>query len=895
MTTWTRSGLPFLLLAALGLAPLTLSAQVSAPGAAQPRVDGDVAVLLSYSYGVALYEKALPAFLRVMQQAGWSRASLHFEFLNLGQNNRSEYRQHLASLLQEKLAGNDIALVITAGTPAREFLRNEGKDLFPQAPLLDVLGSDRTAEAIPGRRIVTVPSTLDYAGTIKLALRLFPSTKHVAVVSGASEIDSALEREFREAVAPWAGKLAFEYTSSRTLDETLGAIAALPPNAIVVFINYLSDVAGRRFTSADVARQLSRASRAPVFSLLSSYLDEGVLGGSSIDVEAEGARAGRVALDILGGRMPLAEPVTTLPSVHVAMLDARQLPRWSLDQGRVPEGSVLVNATPTSWREFIPLVVLGLAIILIQSFWVAKLIVQQRRREAAEVALRESRTQLTLAIEGSRAGLWDWHIDRQEITINEAWASLLGCTSAELSPLSIDDWNALCHPDDLKRSNALFEQHLAGKIPYYECEVRLKHKAGHWVWVLGRGRITERDVNGIPIRVTGTHLDVTQRKKLEADLIQAQKIESIGRLAGGVAHDFNNLLMAIGGNADLALLDVPADHPAHREIRNIQLATRHAASLTRQLLTFARRQVVEPKVLNLNDVVAGLTQMLQRLIGEDTELVVHQAPAAAWIRIDPGQMEQVIVNLVVNARDAMPDGGRITIRTSHVSLDAPVARQIGGLAPGAYVSMAVSDTGAGMSDEVRAHIFEPFFTTKDPGKGTGLGLATCFGIVRQNQGQIQFASDAGHGTTFTVYLPRVDEADAPAELPDLGSTYRRGTESILLTEDDGAVRETIERLLRSQGYEVIPVADGLAALDALRAREGRIHLLVTDVIMPGMSGLKLVQEVQRTYGHVKLLCVSGFPTRAGVEELVSKPGVQFLQKPFSAADLAAKVRETLDS
>jgi PAS domain S-box-containing protein len=865
------------------------------PAAERARLEGEVVVLLSYTYGLSMYEKAIPPFVTVMQRAGISRASLHLEFLDLTNGNGGDYRQNLATLLRQKYAGRQIALIVTVGTPAMEFLRTDGAELFPQVPVLDVLGTDSTVPPIPGRRIVCAPTILDYAGTVGLALQLFPRTRHVLVVSGASEIDKVLEREFRSAVSPWAGSLAFEYTSDRTLEETLQRVASPPSNSVVVFINYFADTTGRNFVSVEVGERLLRAARVPVFSMYAVFLDGGPLGGSMVEFESEGARAARTALDILDRKIPLAEPVTVLPSVHVTMLDARQLQKWGLSESTVPEGSLVVNGAQSSWPQFIPLVVLAIAIILIQSFWVAKLIVQQRRREAAEVALRESQTQLTLAIEGSRAGLWDWRVGDGTIILNDAWANLVGYSVQELSPVSVDTWNALCHPDDLTKSRALFEQHFSGKTPYYECEVRLRHKAGHWVWALGRGRITERNVGGAPVRVTGTHLDITQRKRLEADLIQAQKMESIGRLAGGVAHDFNNLLMAIGGNADLALIDVPAEHPAHQELKNIQLATRRAASLTRQLLTFARRQVVEPRVLNVNDVVGDLTQMLQRLIGEDTELVVHAAPETGWVRIDPGQIEQVLVNLVVNARDAMPEGGRIAIRTSNVTLDAPVARQIGDVAPGGYVSVAVSDTGAGMSDEVRAHIFEPFFTTKEPGKGTGLGLATCFGIVRQNQGHIHFASDPGRGTTFTVYLPRVDESYAPVEMPDNGSTLQRGTESILLAEDDGAVRATVERLLRAQGYEVTAVADAQAALDALREREGEFRLLVTDVIMPGMSGLKLVEEVQRSHADVKLLCVSGYPTRTGVEQLVSRPGVHFLQKPFGAADLATKVREALDS
>jgi PAS domain S-box-containing protein len=865
--------------------------------AARPSIvplDGDVVVILSYNYGLSMYERALPTFVSLLEREGLSSANLHLDFLDLTHDS-GDYRERLANLLRQKYAGRHISLVVTVGTPALDFLRRDGADLFPQAPVLDVLGTDAAVAPIPGRRIVSAPTTLDYAGTMKLALQLFPETAHVLVVCGASDIDKGLEREFKEVAKRWAGRLAFEYTSDMTLDEMLQRVAALPPHSIILFVNFFADAGGRSLASIEVGEQVLEAARVPTFALYAVFMELGPLGGSMVEFESEGTRAARVALDMLRGKMAITEPVTVLPSVHVATLDARQLRRWGLSDSRVPAGTAIVNGAQPSWQQFIPLVVLAIAIILIQSFWVAKLIRQQRRREAAEIALRNSQTQLTMAIEGSRAGLWDLRVRDATITINESWANLVGRTAGELSPVTVDTWNGLCHPDDLRKSNALMEQHLVGKTPFYECEVRLKHKAGHWVWVLGRGRTTERDVNGTAIRVTGTHIDITQRKRLEADLIQAQKMESIGRLAGGVAHDFNNLLMAIGGNADLALLDVGQEHPAHAELRNIQAATRRASSLTRQLLTFARRQVVEPKVLDVNEIVGDLTQMLQRLVGEDTGFVVHALPEPAYVRIDPGQVEQVIVNLVVNARDAMPEGGRITIRTSSVSLDAPIARQFGDVSPGGYISIAVSDTGPGMSDEVKARIFEPFFTTKEPGKGTGLGLATCFGIVRQNHGHIHFASDAGRGTTFTVYLPRVEEPRLPAEPADTRSGLPRGTETVLLAEDDDAVRATVEQMLRSNGYRVMSVANGQDALDTLRAKAGEIQLLVTDVIMPGMSGFKLVEEVQRSHGAVKLLCVSGYPTRAGVEQLASKPGIQFLQKPFSAADLAAKVRETLDA
>ena len=400
--------------------------------------------------------------------------------------------------------------------------------------------------------------------------------------------------------------------------------------------------------------------------------------------------------------------------------------------------------------------------------------------------------------------------------------------------------------------------------------------------------------DGHLVRVWGTQRDVSEQRHLEEQFRQAQKMEAVGQLAGGIAHDFNNLLTAILGNTQLLLRDLPPGDANRGDVEEIRKASERAASLTRQLLAYSRRQMLQPEVLDLNVVVAEMDKMLRRLIGEHIALVTVLSPDLGRVRADPNQIEQVLVNLAVNARDAMPDGGKLTIETANVDLDDAFAQAHLGSVPGPYAMFAVTDTGIGMDSTVRAHLFEPFFTTKDVGKGTGLGLATAYGIVKQSDGYIAVYSEPGHGSSFTIYLPRIatPAGTAPAAAK---SGPGRGTETVLVVEDEPAVLTLSCRALEAQGYVVLAASDAAAALRVVERHGGIIHLLLTDVVMPGLSGRDLADQLAARRPGIRVLYMSGYPGDAVVQHGELPAGSAFLQKPFSPDGLARKVRDVLDA
>ena len=380
----------------------------------------------------------------------------------------------------------------------------------------------------------------------------------------------------------------------------------------------------------------------------------------------------------------------------------------------------------------------------------------------------------------------------------------------------------------------------------------------------------------------------------EEQLRQSQKLEAIGQLAGGVAHDFNNLLTAINGYSALALRRLGEDHPISAYLEEIKKAGERATNLTRQLLAFGRKQLLQPLALNLNDIVGDMIKLLKRLIGEDVQLVTKAGVNLKQIKADPGQLEQVLVNLVVNARDAMPRGGTVTIETANIVLDGTYASRHVGVTPGEYVMLAVSDTGVGMDHETQSHIFEPFFTTKEKGKGTGLGLSTVYGIVRQSGGNIWVYSEPGRGTTFKVYLPQVHDeitkVDAIAEV-----IIKRGSETVLLVEDEDMVRNLARQILEETGYTVLAANGGEEALHLFKTHKGTIHLMITDVVMPKMSGKDVADKLKETHPETKVLFMSGYTDEAIVHHGIVDSHIAFIQKPFSEVALTQKIREVLDA
>ncbi len=386
---------------------------------------------------------------------------------------------------------------------------------------------------------------------------------------------------------------------------------------------------------------------------------------------------------------------------------------------------------------------------------------------------------------------------------------------------------------------------------------------------------------------------MTERKKLEAQLLQSQKMEAVGQLAGGVAHDFNNLLTGIIGYTDLMLMGANLDEESCSSLHEIRGAASRAAALTRQLLAFSRRQLLQPRIIDLNGLVADMENMLRRLIGEDIDLMIALAPDVGRIKADRSQVEQVILNLVVNARDAMPRGGRLTIDTTNVVLDESYVGDHVGVEPGKYVRLAVSDTGCGMEPDVQARIFEPFFTTKAVGKGTGLGLSTVYGIVKQSNGHIALYSEPGAGSTFKLYLPRVDSGAAVEEANARTRALPRGNETILLVEDNEVVRKATSQMLRQNGYDVLEASEAIEAIGVFEGALRPVHLLLTDVIMPGLNGRELAERLTSRAPNLRVLFMSGY-----TDDAISRHGglsddIVFLEKPFACDALIAKVQEAL--
>jgi PAS domain S-box-containing protein len=506
--------------------------------------------------------------------------------------------------------------------------------------------------------------------------------------------------------------------------------------------------------------------------------------------------------------------------------------------------------------------------------------------------LTRSEERLRLALTAAEIGIWEWDPQTHQITWSEGAERLFGRTPDAFSQTHAAFFN-LIHPQDQPKVAGALEKAVADGSRF-KVEYRIVWPDDTIRWMSSRGKVVAGS-QGNSSRLAGTIHDITERKSLEAQLRQAQKMEVVGQLAGGIAHDFNNLLTVINGYSALILDRLEPEDSLYLDLMQVQKAGERAAKLTAQLLAFSRNQVLQPELLNLNEVVANIEKMLRRLIGENINLETALQADLGQVKADPSQLEQVILNLAVNARDAMPEGGELAIKTANVELDEFYTRRHAGVKPGPYVLLAVSDTGAGMDAETQGHIFEPFFTTKEPGKGTGLGLATVYGIIKQSDGHIWFYSEPGHGTTFKIYLPRSGETTEPVQ-SDMGPLLCAGTETILLVEDETEVRVLTGKVLLEYGYKILEAIDANQALHLCEQHDGAIDLLITDVIMPGgMNGRQLAGRLIGQYPELRVLYVSGYTDDIIAKQGILDAGAGFLEKPFNPDILARKVRELLDT
>jgi len=514
-------------------------------------------------------------------------------------------------------------------------------------------------------------------------------------------------------------------------------------------------------------------------------------------------------------------------------------------------------------------------------------------RKKIENALRESDEKFHQLADNISDVFWITSPDMRRVhylspAFDRVWGRL--AASAMEHP---QEWSDAIVLEDRKLVFAVFGRLMAGK-PSVEVEFRIARPNGEVRWIHSRG-FQVRDAAGKVVRLTGVARDITESKRIEAQLIQSQRLETVGKLAGGVAHEFNSILTAILGQSELLLGDLPAGSPLSRNAREITKAANRAAVLTRQLLAYGRKQFLRPEILELNLVVNGMKSAFRHLLGDEVDVQIVADPGLRAVRADAGQIEQVIMNVALNAADAMPNGGKLTLETANVTLDEEYVSRFPDLKAGEYVMLAITDTGAGIAKEVMPRIFEPFFTTKEIGKGTGLGLSTCYGILKQSGGHINVYSELSRGATFKIYLPPF-EAPAKSPQPRPGApVLQRGTETILLVEDDPGLREMAANLLGRLGYKVLSAANGLEALKLKQQYgAGHVDLLFTDVVMPHMSGKELADRMHSLYPRTKILFSSAYTENAILHQGVLNKGVALLQKPFTPSALALMVREVLD-
>ena len=516
-------------------------------------------------------------------------------------------------------------------------------------------------------------------------------------------------------------------------------------------------------------------------------------------------------------------------------------------------------------------------------------------------ALRESEQRYARAVSATSDAIWEWNLATNEIYYSPRWYEMLGYSGREEELRQIS-WKDICPPEDYQRAMAMIKAAIQSPDPVkYETEFRMKALDGTWRVILGRGNVVSRDQQGKALIFSGTNADITERKlseqekeRLREQLTQAQKMESVGRLAGGIAHDFNNMLGVILGHSEMAMMKIDSSQPLYKEIQEIRKAAERSADLTRQLLAFARRQTAVPIVLNLDDTVEGMLKMLRRLIGEDIDLVWKPGASLWKVKMDPSQIDQILANLCVNARDAISGVGKIVIETKPAVFDPSYCARNPSYLPGSYVRIAISDNGCGMDKKTLDRLFEPFFTTKALGKGTGLGLATVYGIVKQNQGFINVYSETGQGATFSVYLRRYTGKTDNSRQSDSETSVPRGNETILLVEDEPVILEMTATMLVQFGYQVLKAETPKEAIRKAKEYQNDIHLLITDVVMPEMNGRDLTQNILSLYPKIRILFMSGYTADIIAHQGVLDEGVHFIQKPFSLSSLANEVRRALD-
>lgn len=881
-------------LSSLYLAPAIAQTAVEQPGRR-------VFVLQSYHLGDLVTENMQRGLTDAFTQSGLP-IEMFVEAMDTNRLQPGEpYYTEFSKLLQVKYASVRFDAVIACENDALEFLRVHRDTLFPGVPVVFTGINDFHRGMLDGRSDITgIAENRDMLAAVTTMLKVKPRVKHIVAIADDTATGRA-ERATLEAVIPRipAGiDVRFLSLGDLTLEELGDRLAALRDDSAILLVHGSVDRLGYSYSRQQTTRYLSRRAAVPVFAVSDVRVGLGALGGLVTSGHAAGLTAGQMAISIIRGVDLRNIPV--IPNSPTRYLfDYTVMRRFGVSEDDLPEGSIVVNRPLTILDQYRNQVIgTSIAFLVVTAFLVA-LAFEVLRRRRVEASLRKSQTALAGILNSVPQGVFWKDLDGVYLGCNETFAKEYGFKDSSLV-VGKTDFELIQSPEEAKAYRADDAEVVRQRLPKRHIIERLRKVDGSVAWS-ETTKVPLTDAHGRIYGVLGIYDDITDRKNAEEEraglldqLQQAAKMEAVGRLAGGVAHDFNNLLTAISGNLELAREAGNSPATLDHHLDEVQKAADSAAALTRQLLAFSRKQVIEPKIINLNELIGHLQKMLARMIGEDITLRSVLAPDLGSVKVDPALFENALVNLVVNARDAMPDGGTLLIQTSNVQLDDHYCASHPQVTPGPFVLVAVTDTGKGMTAEVKSHLFEPFFTTKSKERGTGLGLATTFGSITQMGGSIEVQSEVGMGTTFKIYIPRVAALPTAVASGKLNEHLLKGSEHVLLVEDDASVRELTVLILKRLGYAVWSAPNGEEALK-FAAEEGRtIDLLITDVIMPGMNGRELAQRLAAICPKMKILFASGYAEDVVVHRGLVDEQVNFIAKPYSMQALAAKIRQVLE-
>ncbi len=881
LLTMAAAGAAWLLSA--GASAASNSTTASAPAGRQPRV----LVLQSYSHGFSWSDNVGSGIHSVFDERA-HEVELCCEFMDVKRVYTPQYLEAYKSFLAAKYAGRRIDVMICCDDHALDFALGRGAELFPDVPIVFCAVNDYRPEAAPpGREITGVMETLDIRATLEVALRLHPGTREVVVITDRTRTGLALRRQAEAAFAPYGGRLEFRYLEHLTPARLKREVAALKPGTIVLPFIFSRDEAGRAFSHEKNLQLLASSCPVPIYSVWEFYLGHGIVGGKLTRGRMHGRAAARMAMAVLAGQ-PASEIPVLAGRTNTYMFDYRQLKRFNVAGSSLPPGSVVTHRPVSLYEEHAAWFWAAGGAIVVLSLAVVGLVGNIVRRRRAEQALRESERRYRSLVESAPVGLVvhrHWAI----VYANDTAAEILGVADAEtLVGRSLHDF---IPPEARDRVADELARIQATSQPIPSTEDRIRREDGTVVSVaVSAAAVTFR---GAPA-VQTILLDITRRKALEEQLRHAQKMEAVGHLAGGVAHDFNNQLTVISGYCDLALGGGGLDAETRASLGEVRRAASRAKELTAKLLAFGRKQVLRPERLDLHEELLAMREPLTRMVGEDVEIALRSRPAEATAELDPGQFEQAVINAVINARDAMPEGGQVTISATAREGTVPGSAPQDRTPAGSHVEVTIADEGCGMDAETLDRVFEPFFTTKDVGKGTGLGLAMVYGFVTQSGGTVEIDSTPGEGTVVTMRFPaagdEVTHQDRPPEEP---AELERGNEAVLVVEDEPAVREYVVQALRRLGYEVRSTGVPTDAPGLARDGGREIDLLLTDVVMPRMGGVELAERLICEHPGLAVLFISGHANHRRDGRRRLPPDAPLLRKPFTVEALAAAVRRAL--